>query len=110
MISNSSVLIELAKLGQSAFMKQLNVIVNRIMTPIPTLIVECCQDGCMYFTDTDGLNECQICSKPRYDQRYRHIKSPNAVIYYFSVYDRLFRILSGDFARYITQPNTLLPT
>jgi hypothetical protein len=97
---------QLVRLNPTAFTREVNGILNRIMPSIPTLVVDCCVNGCMYFVDADDQppsRQCAVCN----EERYRKIgkkESPVEKLYYFSIYDRLYRLISGDFAKFMEYP------
>jgi hypothetical protein len=105
-LTNSKTLVELVSLNQTAFTREVNGILNRIMPSVPTLVVECCVNGCMYFVNGDNsppLRQCTACSAERY-KKVGSKESSVASLFYFSIYDRLYRLLSGDFAKFMDYP------
>jgi hypothetical protein len=105
-LTNSKTLVELVRLNQTAFTREVNGILNRIMPSVPTLVVECCVNGCMYFVDRDNsppLRQCTVCNSERY-KKVGGKESSVASLFYFSIYDRLYRLLSGDFAKFMDYP------
>jgi hypothetical protein len=107
-LTQSRVLMTLVRLEQTTFIRQVDVIVNRVMAPIPTLVIDACAKGCSYFVDNPENREiqkvCDKCGSPRY-MKIGNTISPKEKVYYFSVYDRLYRLLSGDFGKFIDYPD-----